>query len=170
MEARTGKVYLQPPKGPKHDRSRQGKKGEFSRLASVLSQLGSQSQQSKEHTAHGSRARLIAWKHPPRERISKADLWKTGAVRRVTKFCASPLHGEDSGSTEPAFTTQQTVEEELRAEGNDGALEVLAVMRSLDDERDPVSQDNNFSRGIDRAQYDDDGAFSPSRAFHNSPA
>ena len=170
MEASAGKMYLQPPKGPKHDRSKQGKKGEFARLASVLSQPGSQSQQSGEHTAHGSRARFIAWKNPPRERTSKADLWKTGVVRRVTKFCASPLHGEDSGSTEPAFTTQQTVEEELRAEGHDGALEVLAVMRSLDDERDPVSQDNNFSRGIDRAQYDYDGAFSPSRAFYNSPA
>ena len=45
----------------------------------------------------------------------------------------------------------------------------LAVMQSFDDERDPVSQDNNFSRGINRAQYDD-GAFSPSRAFHYSPA
>ena len=58
----------------------------------------------------------------------------------------------------------------MRAEGHDGALEVLAVMRSFDDERAPVSQDNNFSRGINRAQYDDDGAFSPSRAFYNSPA
>ena len=58
----------------------------------------------------------------------------------------------------------------MRAEGQDGALEVLAVMRSLDDERDPVSQDNNFSRGIDRAQHDDDGAFSPLRALYNSPA
>ena len=58
----------------------------------------------------------------------------------------------------------------MRAEGHDGALEVLAVMRSLDDERNPVSQDNNFSRGIDRAQYDDDGAFLPSRALYNFPA
>ena len=48
----------------------------------------------------------------------------------------------------------------MRAEGHDGALHVLAVMRSLGDERNPVSQDNNFSRGIDRAQYDYDGAFS----------
>ena len=92
------------------------------------------------------------------------------AIRCATKFCGSPLHGEDSGSTEPVFTKQQTAEEELRAEGHDGALGVLAVMRSFDDERAPVSQDNNFSRGINRARYDDDGAFSPSRAFYNSPA
>ena len=163
MEARTGKVYLQPPKGPKHDRSRQGKKGEFSRLASVLSQPGSQSQQSSEDTARKSGAKLVAWK------TNRGKMHKS-AIRRATKFCASPLHGEDSGSTEPVFTTQQTVEQELRAEGHDGALSVLAVMRSFDDERDPVSQDNNFSRGIDRAQYDYDGAFSPSRAFYNSPA
>ena len=50
MEASAGKMYLQPPKGPKHDRSRQGKKGEFARLTSVLSQPGSQSQQSAEST------------------------------------------------------------------------------------------------------------------------
>ena len=63
------------------------------------------------------------------------------------------------------------VGEELRAEGQDGALEVLAVMRSLDDERDPVSQDNNFFlRGVDHAKHDGDGAFSPSRALYNSPA
>ena len=36
MEARTGKVYLQPPKGPQHDRSRQGNKGELARFESVL--------------------------------------------------------------------------------------------------------------------------------------
>ena len=58
----------------------------------------------------------------------------------------------------------------MRAEGHDGALEVLAVMRSLDDERDPVSQDNNFSRGIDRAPYAAAGAFLPSRALYNFPA
>ena len=163
MEANAGKMYLQPPKGPKHDRSRQGKKGEFARLASVLSQVGSQSQQSGGHTARKSGAKFVAWKYGNRGKMHKSE------IRRATKFCASPLHGEDSGSTEPVFTTQPTVEEELRAEGHDGALEVLAVMRSLDDERNPVSQDNDFSRGIDRAQYDD-GAFSPSRAFHYSPA
>ena len=91
------------------------------------------------------------------------------AIRRATKFCASPLHGEDSGGTELVSTTQQTVEERLRAEGHDGALEVPAVMQSFD-ERDRVLQDNNFSRGIKRAQYDDDGALLLSRALFNSPA
>ena len=142
MEQSKWKIYLQPPKGPKHDRSKQGKKGEFARLSSVLSQpSGSQGQAERE----GARA--------TRAKVSKP------APKRLVKPCASPLHSRETPST-PAETgwTQRTVRDELQ--GNDAALAVLDVMESFDK---PFSQDNPFSRGICRAESD--RAFSSSGQF-----
>ena len=135
LEESKGKIYLQPPKGPKHDRSKQGKKGEFARLSSVLSQQsGSQEKESARATrAKGSKP----------------------APKRLVKPCASPLHPRETQSTPAESGWTQSVREELQ--GDDSALSALAVMESFD-EREPFSQDIPFSRGIRRAESA--GAFS----------
>ena len=105
------KIYLQPPKGPKHDRSKQGKKGEFARLSSVLSQ------QSGTHEKESARATRAKGSKP--------------APKRLAKPCASPLHPRETQSTPAESGWTQSVREELQ--GDDSALSALAVMESFDE-------------------------------------
>ena len=144
LEESKGKIYLQPPKGPKHDRSKQGKKGEFARLSSVLSQQsGSRAQAERE----GARA-------------TRAKGSKKPAPKRLAKPCASPLHPRETQSTPAESGWTQSVREELQ--GDDSALSALAVMESFD-EGGPFSPGQPFSRGIYRAESD--RAFSSSGQF-----
>ena len=116
LEESKGKIYLQPPKGPKHDRSKQGKKGEFARLSSVLSQQsGSRAQAERE----GARA-------------TRAKGSKKPAPKRLVKPCASPLHPRETQSTPAESGWTQSVREELQ--GDDSALSALAVMESFDEQ------------------------------------
>ena len=139
IEESAQRMFLQPPKGRKHDRSSQGTRGEFARLSSALSQpTGSRETRGGDARVSGATTGARKVKGGP-------------APKRLVKpkLCASPLHPREreSESSPPETGWTQSGREEL----DDGALEVLAVMESLDDE--PFSQfEPPFSRGIRRAE------------------
>ena len=159
IEESARRMYLQPPKGRRHDRSSQGSRGEFARLSNVLCQRsGPRATREEDTRVSGATAGARRGKGPVPKRLVKP------------KLCASPLHaGESAAESTPAetgWTTQRSVREEL--EGNGGALAALDLMQSFDDDkREPFSQiQTPFSRGISRAESAGGSAFSRSGEQH----
>ena len=117
IEESARRMYLQPPKGRRHDRSSQGSRGEFARLSNVLCQRsGPRATREEDTRVSGATAGARRGKGPVPKRLVKP------------KLCASPLHaGESAAESTPAESGwTQSVREELQ--GDDSALAALAVM------------------------------------------
>ena len=142
IEESARRMYLQPPKGRRHDRSSQGSRGEFARLSTVLCQRsGPRATREEDTRVFGATAGARRGKGPAPKRLGEdtrvsgatagARRGKGPAPKRLVKpkLCASPLHaGESAAESTPAetgWTTQRSVREEL--EGNGGALAALDI-------------------------------------------